>query len=45
MISMSLIHIPCASVKLDADARPGLFMPFFFLVLSSALALLVQLFN
>ena len=31
MISMSLIHMPCASVKLDADARPSLLMPFFFL--------------
>ena len=24
MISMSLIHMTCASVKLDADARPSL---------------------
>ena len=30
MISMSLIHMPCASVKLDADARPSLLMPFSF---------------
>ena len=45
MISVSLIHMPCASVKLDADARPSLLMPFFFFgILFSALALL-QLFN